>query len=96
MHYFANLCKTIHATDPILLSFLGLNITKVCVKFYLVLISCLLELVVQIDGKCKECINYAYLCKTMYATDPILLISLRLSITNVYVKFHLDQTTSFL
>ena len=39
--------------------------------------------------------SYANLCKIMHANDPILLNSLRLNITKVQVKFHLDSISSF-
>ena len=35
IHHYANLYKTIHAYDPILLSSLDLNMTKVHIKFHL-------------------------------------------------------------
>ena len=43
----------------------------------------------------ENCKNYAHLCKTIYATEPILFRSLRLKLTKVHVKFHLDPISSF-
>ena len=40
--------------------------------------------------------NYANLYKTMHANDPILLSTLRLGITKVYLKFHLDAISGSL
>ena len=39
--------------------------------------------------------DYANLCKTMYATDPILFSSLRAIMREVCVKIHPDTIRSF-
>ena len=39
--------------------------------------------------------NCANLCNAMHVNDPILLTSLRLNITKVHVKFHVDPISSF-
>ena len=85
----------VSTTPPCLVKSGRLKITKIHVKFHLDLINSFSEKVLQTVGKFNECINYANLCKTMYATDPILFSSLCLYITKVCVIFHLDQATNF-
>ena len=49
MPNYANLCKIMHAIDPILLSYLQSIISKTCVTFLADPISSFSEKVVQID-----------------------------------------------
>ena len=87
IHDYANLSKTIRATDLILFGSLRL---KVHVKFQLNPISNLRKSstdVPKLKKNAKIMHNYANLCKTMHVNDTILLNSLCLNIKEVYVKF---------
>ena len=73
MHNYANLCKSMHPSDPILFSSLHLNIRKVHVKFHLDLVSSFQK---KLYRKRKTVENryimHNYVCKIMYVTDSYL------------------------